>query len=460
MADTNQLLRYVHLEDNEADVVLIRRALREGGFDPQVRRVETADGFAAAIQEQGLDLILADWVLPQFSAPAALAQLNGFGLDLPVIIVTGAVGEETAVEALKSGAHNYVMKDRLIRLVPAVQQALRETNERRARKQAEARLRLSEEEHRALFEYSPLMCFLLDSEGIVLKVNRLGAELLGYEVHELVGRSVFSVFPEEYRDEAAGYTAACFAGPGSQLASWELQKQRKDGSRIWVKEFARTLTDGQGRRTLLISCEDMTERRRTEAALYASQEQIRQMQKMDALGQLAGGVAHDFNNLLTAILGNAEMAVERLDVGHPSRVNLSRIIGAGNRASQLVQQILTFTRQQEVSRSAQSLAPIVTEALGLLRATLPAGVTLTSTFEPATPPVSIDAAQFHQVLMNLYTNAWHALQDQPGTIEVNLAPVTLTQPLDSFQTTLRPGSYARLSISDTGCGMDSGTLGR
>lgn len=121
-----QPLRYVHIEDHEADATLVQHALRTGGYEPHARRVDTADSLAAALQEPGWDLILADWTLPQFSAPAALEQITGLGFDLLVIIVTGAVGEETAVEALKAGAHNYVMKDRLIRLVPAIQQALRE----------------------------------------------------------------------------------------------------------------------------------------------------------------------------------------------------------------------------------------------------------------------------------------------------------------------------------------------
>ncbi len=118
----------------------------------------------------------------------------------------------------------------------------------------------AEEEHRVLFEQSPLMCFLIDMEGTVLKVNRQGAATLGYKTDELLGQSLLTVFPEEHRALAMSHIAACIASPGSSLASWELEKQRKDGSRLWVKEFARVIMNTHGRPTLLISYEEITER--------------------------------------------------------------------------------------------------------------------------------------------------------------------------------------------------------
>ncbi|MEC4890924.1 MAG: PAS domain S-box protein [Nitrospira sp.] len=129
----------------------------------------------------------------------------------------------------------------------------------------------AEEEHRALFDQSPLMCFLIDTDGTLQKVNRQGAMALGYEADELLGQSILTLFPEEHHALAMDHIAACIIGSGSALASWELEKQRKDGSRLWVKEFTRVMTDRYGRPTLLISCEDITDRIRAEHMLRLSQ---------------------------------------------------------------------------------------------------------------------------------------------------------------------------------------------
>ena len=202
------------------------------------------------------------------------------------------------------------------------------------------------------------------------------------------------------------------------------------------------------------------ERQRAEDELQQARMQLVQAHKMEAIGHLAGGIVHDFNNILTAILGNAEIACMRLAADHPSQANLTRILEAGSRATRLVRQILTFTHQQSHSRIVQVLAPVVYEALALLRATLPAGIELTVTDDAGTFPVLADATQLHQVVMNLCTNAWHALKNQPGSIAVHLAPVTLTQELHTLATTLPPGRYTCLSIRDTGCGMDPDTVAR
>lgn len=132
----------------------------------------------------------------------------------------------------------------------------------------------TEAEHEALFEQSPLMCFLIDMQGRVLKVNRQGAEALGYEATELLGQSILNVFPEEHRARAASHVAACAASPSSMSMTWELEKQRKNGSRLWVKEFARVIMDRHGKPTVLISCEDITERKQVEDTLRQREQDL------------------------------------------------------------------------------------------------------------------------------------------------------------------------------------------
>ncbi len=327
------------------------------------------------------------------------------------------------------------------------------------RKRTDAALRASEERYRSLYDETPTMYFTLATDGRLLSVNRFGAGQLGYQVDELVGQSVLDLFHEDDKETVAAGLSECLATPKT-TRHWELRKVRKDGGVIWVRETCRVGQSSSGETVILVSCEDITEHKQAEEALQRYEDQIRQMQKMQAIGQLAGGVAHDFNNILTAILGNAEIAYSQIASDHPSRSNLTRILEAGNRASCLVQQILTFSHHRKFSRTVIALSPLVDEALAMLRATLPASVELTNSCNPDTPPTLADATQIHQVLLNLCTNSWHAMEGKPGRIAVSLAPITLTQLLHSPYTALPPGHYACLSVRDTGCGMDPDTVAR
>ena len=204
--------------------------------------------------------------------------------------------------------------------------------------------------------------------------------------------------------------------------------------------------------------QDITERKRLEAANTLLEAQIRQAQKLEAIGQLAGGIAHDFNNILAIILGTAELAVADTDPSHPARASLDEITQASNRAKDLVQQILTFSRQQPQNRQVISLEPVITEAAKFLRSTLPSGVEVVLALAASVPPVLADATQIHQVVFNLCTNAWHALEEQPGRIGIQLQPVTLDAAGAGRIAGLRPGRFACLTVSDTGKGMDAATL--
>ena len=206
-------------------------------------------------------------------------------------------------------------------------------------------------------------------------------------------------------------------------------------------------------RSLLQSLADMlsahVDRERTQA-------QLRQAQRIQSLGTLAGGIAHDFNNVLSAVGGNVEIAERALPVEHPARKPLQRIGQATARAADLVNRILAFSRRQEPHWASVALQPVVEEALKLLHATLPAAIEIRTRFDAGAPAVRADASQIHQVLMNLGTNAAHAMSERGGVLEVRLEAVT--PDADALAPELRAGRYVRLSVSDTGSGMDGTTL--
>jgi len=210
-------------------------------------------------------------------------------------------------------------------------------------------------------------------------------------------------------------------------------------------------------RALLQSLADMlsahVDRQRTQA-------QLRQAQRIQSLGTLAGGIAHDFNNVLAAVGGNVELAGRALAADHPAHKHLRRIEQATRRAADLVQRILAFSRQQEPRWATVSLQSIVEEVLTLLRATLPASVQIRTAFAADAPSVRADSGQVHQVLMNLGTNAAHAMGERGGVLEVRIALVRLGADAAAIAPELREGRYVRLTVRDTGSGMDRATLER
>lgn len=205
---------------------------------------------------------------------------------------------------------------------------------------------------------------------------------------------------------------------------------------------------------------EIQQREDSERARAKLESQLRHSQKMEAVGTLAGGIAHDFNNILSAILGNLDLLRYEIPQGLATEELLGEIEKAGLRAKDLVRQILTFSRQEEQERHPVDLGPVVAEAIGLLRSTLPTSVELAKAIDPDLPKVTADPTQIHQVVVNLGTNAWHALDSKSGRVEIGLKAETLEKPLAALDAFLEPGDYLCLWVRDNGKGMDAATRER
>lgn len=324
------------------------------------------------------------------------------------------------------------------------------TKEIAERKRAEAALRQSEERYRKFFEDDLSGAFIATPEGLIIACNPAFAKMFGFaSVDEILKIS----FRLQHADQTLHHQYLEKLRADGKLKQFESVYRRSDGQLIHTRENVTGRFDNWGNlveiKGFLI---DYTEQRKLE-------ERIRHSQKMEAIGTLAGGIAHDFNNILTAILGNAEMAKFKTPSENTARQNLDKIIMAGNRARDLVKQILTFSRQTKQEKQPLRLGPIVKEVLKLLRASLPSTIEIRQNISSDVGNVVADPTQIHQVLMNLCTNAAHAMQPEGGVLQVDLYNLDSQKGVE-LEKESETGRFVALVVSDTGCGMNPETAKR
>lgn len=301
---------------------------------------------------------------------------------------------------------------------------------------------------------------VIDDEQRVIYLNAAAERQYGVTASEELGRHLSEIY--QYRwlhpeDEAIATTAlretGCWFGENVHI--------KRSGEAIHVESSVSCLHAGNGKRSgVLAVIRDITGRKKTEQARTSLEAQLRESQKIEAIGSLAAGIAHDLNNIVGTILLNAELARQDAAANHQALVSLSEIQKAGNRARELVQQIVSFSRRQPTLRRVMSLPPVVEESVRLLRAALPGGIRIENRCAADTPSVLADPTQVTQVLLNLGNNAAHAMEGRPGSIDIRAEGITLDDTSARLELNLRPGRYARIVVSDTGHGMDAATQRR
>ncbi|MDY6989464.1 MAG: PAS domain S-box protein [Thermodesulfobacteriota bacterium] len=305
----------------------------------------------------------------------------------------------------------------------------------------------------------PISVFYKDTKGIYTGCNDAYARFLGLTKEEIVGKGVHDIFPKDLADTFDKADEALFNNPGSQF--YEAQMDHADGTPRHVFFSKATFLERNGRVAGLIGAMiDITERKRAKEEKRRLGDELRQAQKVEAIGTLAGGIAHDFNNILASIMGYGELALDDAPKGSPLDNNLQQIFQAGRRAKDLVNQILTFSRQGEEERRPVQMAPLINEALKLLRSSLPTTIDIREHVETDLDNVLADPTQIHQIVMNLCTNAAHAMRKKGGILEVGLRQVEIDSDSMAEYPDITPGPYLRLTVSDTGHGMPLETLER
>ena len=444
---TSTPLSVLLLEDQETDAALLLDALKRGGFEVNHELVHAADRMREALARRGWDIVISDYSMPGFNALKALTVLKESGQDIPFVIISGTIGEENAVEALKRGAHDFLVKGRLARLVHVVERELREARERAARREAERALRESEQRYRRIIETTNEGVWIIDAEAKTTFANPRMASMLGTVPKAMIGVSIFDFVRDEATVNALRHHEAHAAGQS------EIKLERKDGNVTWAMLDTTPIIDGSGQyEGALVMAMDVSSRKRLE-------EQLRQAQKMEAVGSLAGGIAHDFNNLLSVILSGTSLVLEGLRPGDPIIAELEEVRKAGERAGALTRQLLAFSRQQLLEPRTLDLNQVVLGLDKMLRRLMGEDMELSLLLSHMLGKIHADPGQIEQIIMNLVVNARDAMPEG-GKVTIESGNCQLTAAYTALHLGVTPGEYVMLAITDTGVGMDAETRQR
>ena len=306
----------------------------------------------------------------------------------------------------------------------------------------EEALKESEERYRKILENVLVGVFQVTIDGKFIFANQKLMEMLGHysyeELKAIDNIAELYALPEERRKAVDAIMSKGFIND-------EFEFRRKDGQSIWVRLHTRKTTNKEGAAILEGLMEDVTEFKKMET-------QLQQAQRLEAIGTLAGGIAHDFNNILSSVIGFTELSLDDVRQGTPLHDNLTEVLVAGNRAKDLVKQIMTFSRKGEQEKKPIQLNPLVMEAIRMLRSTIPTNIEIKEHIGREMLTVDANPSQINQVLLNLATNASHAVNAN-GVIEIGVEAVSFDENIANHYPDLLPGRYAKIFVSDNGCGI-------
>jgi PAS domain S-box-containing protein len=435
-------LRVLLVEDSEDDAFLLISALKDGGYEPAFERVETSEELKSALSRKEWDCIISDYSMPQFDGLAALREVQARGIDVPFIIVSGTIGEDTAVGAMKAGAHDYIVKDKLARLIPALQRELADVEVRRKRKQAEEALRASEEQFRLITENVADLIAVLDLEGRCVYNSPMYRNIIG-DPESLRGTDSFQeIHPDDRERVKAIFRETVKTGEGRRA---EYRFLKKDGTICYIESQKSVIRDDSGKITnVVVVSRDITDKKILE-------QQLLRAQRLESIGTLAGGVAHDLNNVLSPILLSIEILKKSIR-DEQSRLMLLTLESSARRGSDIVRQILAFARGMEGERALIQLRHVASETIAMIKQTFPKSIKVKEDIPKDTWTIFADATQLQQLIMNLGVNARDAMPDG-GTLAISAENKNIDEQFARTHIDAMPGKYVKFSVRDTGTGM-------
>lgn len=441
-ASDRSVLRVIIVEDNVDDAIIVEHRLATAGYTVRARRVDDLDDFERALGEP-FDLVISDYHLGAFTALDVLERFRRAERSEPFVIVSGAMGEEVGVEAMRAGAQDYIFKGNLSRLAPAVERELREARERAGRRRDREALFAKTRILKSVMESLVDALVVVDAKGEVTLFNPAAERLFG-PLQRGVGFENWARSREVFLSDGVTpvpetSTPRLRTVRGEEVRGEEYLVKNSSGSDgVWVSCNGTPLRDETGGVVggVLLS-RDITARKRAEEALRRSEEKFLQAQKMEAVGRLAGGVAHDFNNVLSVVGNYAALTLRGLGEDERLRGYVEEIAAASRRAGELTRQLLTFSRRHATQVTAVDLNGVIVGVEAMLGSLVGEDIELVLRLGAKVPLVRGVAVQFEQVLLNFVANARDAMPNG-GTIEI--------------ETSVSAGRVL-LRVSDTGLGM-------
>jgi len=482
-------LRCLLVEDCESDALLLVESLRKGDYEPVFKRVQSESEMRAALPEGEWDIVFSDYVMPSFDAPSAFRVFQESGMEIPFIIVSGEIGEDRAVESLKFGANDYLLKHNLQRLIPVVERALKDVEDCKRARQAERALQQSEERFRLMVQQVlDHAIVMLDPDGRVATWNAGAKHIHGYTAVEIVGQPFLLFHTAEAI--ASGKPADLLAQARTKgHVTDEGWRVRKDGSRFWAQVALTATKDEQGRpRGFTKITHDLTERRQAEEERRGIESKLRQSQKLEAIGQLAAGIAHEINtpiqytehNLrflqesfadLKQLLDHHQILLLAAEIGkippgmiQEVRKSLDRVEGGyligeipkaieealegTKRIAKIVRAMKEFSHPGAGNKekpAATNLNQAIESTITVARNEWKYVAEMKTEFDPALPPVCLFAGEFNQVILNLLVNAAHAIAEVSNPGGRKKGTITIG--------THRDHDWVEVRVRDTGAGI-------
>jgi PAS domain S-box-containing protein len=444
------------LEDNLLDAELLQEILKEEGFNLNMRRVDTERDFLEALKNWTPDIIISDFSLPSYVGTAALAASVAQRPDIPFIFFSGTIGEESAIEALKQGASDYVLKQRPKRLVSAFRRALAERKQRKKQQEAEEKIVAQAQ----LLNLASDAIIVFDLKDRVLFWNTGAEQLYGFTAKETDEKSVTMLL---YGESEISFAEAKRQTLEHRQWKGELNQISRNGNDLVVTSRWTLLCNSEGQpvKILMINT-DITEKKKFET-------QFLRAQRMESLGTLAGGIAHDLNNILAPIM-MASQLLRRTETDPKALARIEMIHKSAQRGAEIVKQLLTFVRGNEGRITNVKVPDLLHDISKLTRETFPKNIAIHMNADPGVGEIKGDPTQLHQVLMNLCINARDAMPDggeltvtasnmpeapdQPPRILIEvkdtgtgISPVVKEKIFDPFFTTKEAGKGTGLGLS-------------